>query len=86
MSDSGNGARIKVWAGADVGAGIVRNITFQNWEVDNVDLPIIIDQVRLPSLKLDVYPDKGLQCYFTDADECEANPSNTYIEDVFFLK
>lgn len=55
MADAQNGARIKAWAGANVGAGIVRNITYKNWVVDNVDLPIVIDQVRTGLLQKDVY-------------------------------
>lgn len=45
MADASNGARIKAWAGPNVGSGIVRNITFTNFVVDNVDNPIVIDQV-----------------------------------------
>jgi galacturan 1,4-alpha-galacturonidase len=30
MSNAGSGARIKVWAGANVGSGIVKNITYNN--------------------------------------------------------
>ncbi|KAG7451641.1 glycoside hydrolase family 28 protein [Guyanagaster necrorhizus] len=44
MSNAENGARIKAWAGSDVGSGIVKNITFANFEVSNVDNPIVIDQ------------------------------------------
>lgn len=29
MSDAQNGARIKAWAGPNVGSGIVQNITFE---------------------------------------------------------
>ena len=46
MSNAQNGARIKAWAGPNVGAGIVRNITFQDFVVDAVDHPVVIDQVR----------------------------------------
>jgi len=45
MSNAQNGARIKAWAGPNVGAGIVRNITFQDFVVDAVDNPVVIDQV-----------------------------------------
>jgi hypothetical protein len=45
MADAQNGARIKAWAGSDVGQGIVRNITYENFVNSNVDLPITIDQV-----------------------------------------
>ncbi|ESK87991.1 glycoside hydrolase family 28 protein [Moniliophthora roreri MCA 2997] len=67
IADAQNGARIKAWAGANVGSGIVRNITFTNFVVENVQNPVIIDQ-----------------CYKTDADACAANPSNTFIEDIYF--
>uniref|UniRef100_A0A0W0FB77 galacturonan 1,4-alpha-galacturonidase n=1 Tax=Moniliophthora roreri TaxID=221103 RepID=A0A0W0FB77_MONRR len=67
MTDARRGPRIKAWAGADVGSGIVRNITFMNFVVENVDNPVVIDQ-----------------CYKTDADACAANPSNTFIEDIYF--
>ena len=45
MSKAQNGARIKAWAGPDVGSGIVRNITFQNFVESEVDNPVVIDQV-----------------------------------------
>ncbi|KAJ7872121.1 pectin lyase fold/virulence factor [Mycena olivaceomarginata] len=44
MINSGNGARIKAWAGSGVGSGIVKNITFTNFVDSKVDLPITIDQ------------------------------------------
>ncbi|KAL1678996.1 glycoside hydrolase family 28 protein [Schizophyllum commune] len=44
MSKAQNGARIKAWAGPDVGSGIVRNITFQNFVESEVDNPVVIDQ------------------------------------------
>ncbi|TRM68985.1 glycoside hydrolase family 28 protein [Schizophyllum amplum] len=44
MSNAQNGARIKAWAGPDVGSGIVRNITFQNFIESEVDNPVVIDQ------------------------------------------
>lgn len=46
MSNAENGARIKCWAGANVGSGIVRNVTFEHFMESNVDNPLIIDQVR----------------------------------------
>ena len=45
MSNAQNGARIKAWAGADVGSGIVKNTTFDLFFETDVDNPIIIDQV-----------------------------------------
>lgn len=49
MTKAQNGARIKVWAGQNVGSGIVKNITFQNFVESSVDNPVVIDQVRWPS-------------------------------------
>ncbi|KAF7305135.1 Protein kinase domain-containing protein [Mycena kentingensis (nom. inval.)] len=44
MSNAQNGARIKAWAGPNVGSGIVRNVTFANFTEINVDNPVVIDQ------------------------------------------
>ncbi|KAJ7593776.1 glycoside hydrolase family 28 protein [Mycena floridula] len=44
MTNAGNGARMKAWAGAGVGSGRVSNILFSNFLVNNVDSPITIDQ------------------------------------------
>ncbi|KLO15113.1 glycoside hydrolase family 28 protein [Schizopora paradoxa] len=44
MSNAQNGARIKCWAGPNVGSGIVKNITFEHFVESNVDNPLIIDQ------------------------------------------
>ena len=44
MSNAQNGARIKAWAGKNVGSGIVKNITFTGFIESNVDNPVIIDQ------------------------------------------
>ena len=49
MANAQNGARIKAWAGTGVGSGIVKNITFENFLVSDVDNPVIIDQVYRPS-------------------------------------
>ncbi|KAL0961308.1 hypothetical protein HGRIS_006267 [Hohenbuehelia grisea] len=49
MSNAQNGARIKAWAGPGVGSGLVKNITFQNFNVDKVDNPIVIDQCYFTS-------------------------------------
>lgn len=45
MANAQNGARIKCWAGFNVGSGIVKNITFENFQETNVDNPVVIDQV-----------------------------------------
>ncbi|PPQ93854.1 hypothetical protein CVT25_013563 [Psilocybe cyanescens] len=44
MTKAQNGARIKAWAGPNVGSGIVKNITFENFFETAVDNPIVIDQ------------------------------------------
>ncbi|KAJ7491241.1 glycoside hydrolase family 28 protein [Mycena latifolia] len=44
MSNAQNGARIKAWAGPNVGSGIVKNVTFANFIESNVDNPVVIDQ------------------------------------------
>ncbi|KAK7686032.1 hypothetical protein QCA50_010843 [Cerrena zonata] len=51
MKNAQNGARIKVFGGspdpnstAGGGTGFVRNVTFENFEVSNVDNPILINQ------------------------------------------
>lgn len=45
MTNAQNGARIKAWAGPNVGSGIVKNITFENFFETAVQNPVIIDQV-----------------------------------------
>ncbi|KAF9047506.1 glycoside hydrolase family 28 protein [Panaeolus papilionaceus] len=49
MSKAQNGARIKAWAGPNVGSGIVKNITFQGFVESAVDLPVVIDQCYMTS-------------------------------------
>ncbi|KAF8648525.1 hypothetical protein AX16_006230 [Volvariella volvacea WC 439] len=44
MAKSQNGARIKAWAGPNVGSGRVRNITFDHFVESQVDHPVVIDQ------------------------------------------
>ncbi|KAF8911603.1 pectin lyase fold/virulence factor [Gymnopilus junonius] len=44
MTNAQNGARIKCWAGPNVGSGIVKNITFENFVETAVQNPIVIDQ------------------------------------------
>ncbi|KAG9028455.1 hypothetical protein FRB95_006487 [Tulasnella sp. JGI-2019a] len=51
MANAQNGARIKVFPGnpnagsvSGGGSGYVKNITFENFKVQNVDYPILIDQ------------------------------------------
>lgn len=49
MSNAQNGARIKAWAGPNVGSGIVKNVTFTNFIESKVGNPVVIDQVYFPS-------------------------------------
>lgn len=49
MTNAQNGARIKAWAGPNVGSGIVQNITFTNFIESKVGNPVVIDQVYFPS-------------------------------------
>ncbi|CAK5269514.1 unnamed protein product [Mycena citricolor] len=44
MSNAQNGARIKAFAGPNVGSGIVRNITFAHFTESLVDNPVVVDQ------------------------------------------
>ena len=43
MLNAQNGARLKSWAGEDVGYGYIRNITYKNFYSKNVDWPIVLD-------------------------------------------
>jgi galacturan 1,4-alpha-galacturonidase len=45
MINSGCGPRIKAFAGENVGSGSVKNATFQNFIIQNVDTPLCLDQV-----------------------------------------
>ncbi|KAJ5909211.1 hypothetical protein N7495_001893 [Penicillium taxi] len=38
------GARLKAWAGEDVGYGRINNITYRNIHIENTDKPIVLDQ------------------------------------------
>lgn len=88
MTDALNGARIKTFAGPNVGSGIVRNITFENFFETAVDYPVIIDQVRCAQNFIEP-PDCKLffiKCYETNATACAQFPSNTFIQDIWFTK
>ncbi|KZV86154.1 pectin lyase-like protein [Exidia glandulosa HHB12029] len=52
ISNAQNGARIKVWAGPNVGSGRVNNVTYENVVVNNVDNPLIFDQCYMTSADL----------------------------------
>ncbi|KAJ7684569.1 pectin lyase fold/virulence factor [Mycena polygramma] len=47
MTNAENGARIKAWAGPNVGSGIVKNVTFDMFMESNVENPVVIDQVNM---------------------------------------
>jgi len=49
MSNAQNGARIKAWAGNNVGGGVVKNVTFNSFVVNKVDNPIVVDQCYMTS-------------------------------------
>lgn len=89
MTNAQNGARIKAFAGPNVGSGIVKNVTFQNFFETAVDHPVIIDQVRSAQnlIKLIVLTFiSPFKCYETKATACAQFPSNTFIQDIWFIK
>ena len=88
MTNAQNGARIKAWAGPNVGSGIVKNITFENFFETAVQNPVIIDQVCSVPLFFYLSWTNALncQCYMTNATVCAQFPSNTFIQDVLFKK
>ena len=55
MTKGQNGARIKAFAGPNVGSGIVKNVTFENMFETAVDHPVIIDQVRFAQNLLNLF-------------------------------
>lgn len=86
MSNAENGARIKAFAGPNVGSGIVKNVTFSHFKVASVDNPVIIDQVSdAKVLAKNIFIDEPVtKCYETSAADCASFPSNVYIQDVVF--
>ncbi|EJD48551.1 hypothetical protein AURDEDRAFT_199569 [Auricularia subglabra TFB-10046 SS5] len=52
IANAQNGARIKVWAGPNVGSGRVNQIVYENVVVENVDHPLIFDQCYMTSAAL----------------------------------
>lgn len=63
-----NGARLKAWAGPNVGYGRISNITFQDFVIHNTDNPIVVDQCY----------------FNVNASTCAAYPSRVNITDVLF--
>ncbi|KKY26715.1 putative glycoside hydrolase family 28 protein [Phaeomoniella chlamydospora] len=63
-----NGARLKAWAGEDVGYGYILNITFKDFYIENTDNPIVLDQCY----------------FNVNATTCAAYPSKVNITDITF--
>ncbi|KAL2846860.1 putative exopolygalacturonase B [Aspergillus pseudoustus] len=61
-----NGARLKAWAGEDVGYGRINNITYKNIHIENTDNPIVLDQCY----------------FNIPTDECAAYPSQVNITNI----
>ena len=55
MLNAQNGARLKSWAGENVGYGYIRNVTYKNFYSENVDWPIVLEAC---------YFDVNEVCYF----------------------
>jgi galacturan 1,4-alpha-galacturonidase len=39
-----NGARLKAWAGPNVGYGYINNVTYKDLYIQNTDAPVVLDQ------------------------------------------
>ncbi|KAK2766999.1 hypothetical protein FQN54_006316 [Arachnomyces sp. PD_36] len=63
-----NGARLKAWAGPDVGYGRIHNITFKDIHVENTDNPIVLDQCY----------------FDIEEEVCAEFPSEVDISDILF--
>jgi galacturan 1,4-alpha-galacturonidase len=64
-----NGARLKAWAGPDVGYGYIDNITYEDIWIENTDNPIVLDQCY----------------FNVNETECAAFPSQVNITNVKFM-
>ncbi|KAF2105136.1 glycoside hydrolase family 28 protein [Rhizodiscina lignyota] len=64
-----NGARLKAWAGPNVGYGYISNITYEDIHIENTDNPIVLDQCY----------------FDLNATTCAANPSKVNITDINFI-
>ncbi|PWY74993.1 CobW domain protein [Aspergillus heteromorphus CBS 117.55] len=62
------GARLKAWAGKDVGYGRMNNITYKNIQIQNTDAPIVVDQCY----------------FDVNATECAEYPSAVNLTNVLF--
>ncbi|KAJ5880481.1 exopolygalacturonase B [Penicillium subrubescens] len=63
-----NGARLKAWAGQNVGYGRINNITYRNIHIENTDKPLVLDQCY----------------FNINATECAAHPSAVNITNIVF--
>jgi galacturan 1,4-alpha-galacturonidase len=63
------GARLKAWAGPNVGYGYIRNITYEDITIRNTDQPIVLDQCYI-NIKPDI---------------CQKYPSKVNISDIRFI-
>ncbi|RAL06860.1 putative extracellular exo-polygalacturonase [Aspergillus homomorphus CBS 101889] len=63
-----NGARLKAWAGQDVGYGRINNITYKNIQIQNTDNPVVLDQCY----------------FNINATECAQYPSAVNITNIVF--
>ncbi|GAQ47151.1 CobW domain protein [Aspergillus niger] len=63
-----NGARLKAWAGQDVGYGRINNVTYKNIQIQNTDAPIVLDQCY----------------FDINATECAEYPSAVNITNILF--
>ncbi|KAF7552055.1 hypothetical protein G7Z17_g4571 [Cylindrodendrum hubeiense] len=68
MNGDYSGARIKTWAGSDIGTGFVDNVTFKNFWVGRMDYGIILDSC---------YFNKS-------TEECKQYPSGMQISNIRF--
>lgn len=68
MTNAQNGARIKAWAGPNVGGGIVRNVTFDGFIESKVNNPVVIDQVCMMSIYSAVSADSACQVLHDERD------------------
>ncbi|GFF91298.1 probable exopolygalacturonase B [Aspergillus udagawae] len=63
-----NGARLKAWAGPNVGYGRINNVTYKNIRVENTDSPIVLDQCY----------------FNINATQCAAYPSRVNFTNIVF--
>ncbi|KAF8864013.1 pectin lyase-like protein [Acephala macrosclerotiorum] len=68
MLNAQNGARLKAWAGPNVGYGYISNITYKNFYNFNVDWPIVLDACY----------------FNFNASTCSTYPSRVDMTDILF--